>query len=124
MYFDAHELVVDTTWKNKTNKEPGHWEIDATFLGVNISSLSALANFKSWCSAYLYNKIGGLESKGQGWGNESYGYLHFSKSQKNKEVYLHCWVNGGPNHGKETHLDYRQVVMIDIVLGKILGQIS
>lgn len=124
MHFNAHELVANTTWQNKTNKKPGHWKIEATFLGVDISGLSSLANFKSWCSAYLYNKIGGLESKGQGWGSESSGYLHFSKSQKDKEVYLHCWVSGGPHDGNEIHLDYRRVVMLEIVLSKLLGQIQ
>ena len=95
--------------------------LKVSFLGVNASSLLMLAYLKSWFQAYLYNKIGSIKSNVDSYGNDTQGYLSFSKCQKDGEVFLHAKA---ALHGRvlnETILNYQQVVMVEIVLNKAVN---
>jgi hypothetical protein len=95
-------------------------EVDVWIWNYHIKSLTRLAFIKSVLQSFLYNRMGNIVGK-----DFVMDCLHFQKTQQHGKQYLKFELYGTDGSiDEEEYFDYREVVMLDIALGKALNFLS
>jgi hypothetical protein len=120
MEFDAYGFKCKMAYGKLPKTRDEGKILEASFLGVDCTSLTMLAYIKSWFESYKYNKIGSLKNNTLDWGTER-GRLRFSLKTKDGEKFVLVEVVVGGAVTDSQYLDYQQVSMVEIAVSKCLS---
>lgn len=99
-------------------------QIDATFLGVEISNFSMMTHVYGHIEAWLYRKLGEYREELKGRGSESLGgYLYFDRRQKGGKEYLYANARVEGEVVREEFFTYPEVAQLKQAMQKLIGSV-
>lgn len=99
-------------------------QIDASFMGVEISSLTMMAHVYGHIESWLYRKLGEYRDELKGRGGESLGgYLYFGRRQKDGKEYLHVTVRADGAIVRDEYFSYPDVAQLKQAMQKLISSV-